>query len=411
MAAPRPNRISKQNTNVPLVQLIQEYEQKRIIIPPHQREFRWDLPRQEKFIQSILKGYPIPSILMSSRRVDHFPTLEDGRQRITTASRYRSNQFPVKGFDGQLRKYSELSEIDRERFDSENVIIMTFSNANDNDRIEIFDWHQNGMPLTPGERYHAQHATPLVRFVKEQLMTHGTGYHDRAAAIWGIRGDPANPPEGFISSDKGRKWLLSATALVLGLSFGPANATKKYIPANGFMTADFPLSKQRDIKKDLDRIFDIYETVEARLPSSRPTQWINAYWDFGNFTGYILYSLSFLSRENHASLSLDEPIDFEAEDTSKESAYQPNTLDDEPEEWERIKKGWVDYIVGVRRKLNENPKKKLKDMLKECLHKGISAARSWTNQRWKLGYFQVFDPSRADEILDTGSDDSDDSSE
>ena len=59
---------------------------------------------------------------------------------------------------------------------------------------QIFDWHQNGAPLTPGERYHAQHATNLVRFVKEQLMTPGSGYHDRAAAIWGVRGDPVVPP-------------------------------------------------------------------------------------------------------------------------------------------------------------------------------------------------------------------------
>jgi len=410
MAASRPNRISKQNTNVFLSELIQNFDEKRIIIPPHQREFRWDLSRQVKFIQSILKGYPIPCILMSSRRSDHFPTLEDGRQRITTASRYRSNQIPTENLlRGKIPKYSELSEMDRERFDNENVIVVTFSNANDNDRIQIFDWHQNGMPLTPGERYHAQHATPLIHFVKEQLMTPGIGYHDRAAAIWGIRGDPANPPEGFISSDKGRKWLLTATALVLGLSFGPANATKKYEPDKGFMTADFPLSKQKDVKKDLDRIFDIYETVEARLTAIKPKPWINAYWDFGNFTGYILYSLSFLSRETHneaqESLSLGERLSFET------GSYQPNSLKDEPEEWERIKKGWVDYIVSVRRKLNENPNKNLKAVLNECLHKGISGARSWTNDRWELGYFRVFEPSRIVETSSAEENDSDESSE
>lgn len=409
MAAPRPNRISKQNTSFPLSQLIEEYQEKRIIVPPHQREFRWDLPRQQKFIESILKGYPIPSILMSNRRIDHFPTLEDGRQRITTASRYRADQFSVESLDGQQRKYSELSDIDRERFDNESVIVVTFSNASDNDRIQIFDWHQNGMPLTPGERYHAQHATPLIRFVKEQLMTPGIGYHDRAAAIWGIRGDPANPPEGFVSSDKSRKWLLSATALVLGLSFGPGNATKKYEPEKGFMTADFPLSKQKDVKKDLERIFDIYEAVEARLTAIRPKPWLNAYWDFGNFTGYIIYSLSFLSREIHNEaqecLSLTERLSFE------KGSYQPNSLKDEPEEWERIKKGWVDYIVGVRRKLNENPNKNMKTVLNECLHKGISGARSWTNQRWELGYFRVFDPSRIVENNSAAEDDTDDSSE
>ena len=126
----RPNRITKQTTNVPLVQLIADFDENRMLIPEHQREYRWDLSRQQKFVKSIMRGYPIPSILLSNRRVDVHPTLEDGRQRITTASRYRNDKFAVDG-----KRYTDLSEIERERFDSEQVTVITFSNATDDDRI------------------------------------------------------------------------------------------------------------------------------------------------------------------------------------------------------------------------------------------------------------------------------------
>lgn len=391
----RPNRIATQTTVYPLAQLITDFDEKRLLIPEHQREFRWDNNRQEKFVKSIQKGYPIPSILLSSRRVDVHPTLEDGRQRITTASRYRSDKFTVDG-----KRYTDLSEIERERFDTHQLTVITFSNATDDDRIQIFDWHQNGAPLTPGERYHAQHATPLVRFVKEQLMTPGSGYHDRAAAIWGVRGDPVSPPEGFVSLDSRRAWLLNVVALVLGLTFGPANATKKYEPEKGFMTAPFPPTKQAAVKKDLVRIFEIFEEVERQFPTPvrTPKKWHNAQFDLGNFVGYIMFSLSAEARAMHheaqADMSVEERVAFE------DGFYKPNSLADDPEEWARIKQKWVDYIVSVRRTLHDNPSKKLKNVLEGRVHAGTSNARSWNLERWGDGYRRVFeiqhDPTESD---------------
>lgn len=380
------SRITTNTTNIRLSQLVQDYDEHRFQIPPHQREFCWDLGRQQKFIQSILKGYPIPSILMSKRRTDVQATLEDGRQRITTASRFRNNLFGVV-LEGLVRKYEDLTALDQLRFDVVEVTIMTFMNATDEDRIQIFDWHQNGAPLSPGERYHAHHATPLIAFVKAQLMTPGSGYHDRAAAIWGIRGDPVSPPEGFITSDKRRKWLLSATALVLGLTFGPANATKKYEPEKGFMTAEFPPAKQAAVCRDLERILEIYEAVDTRCPARTPRKWLNAQWDLGNFTGYILYSLSTQAREAHDAVQAGRPIDVRV---PLESVYRPNSLADDPDEWVFVRDTWIEYLVRVRREINENPTRKIKAVLEKCIHAGLSAARSWTNERWEDGYLRVF---------------------
>jgi len=407
MAAPRPNRISKKMTTVTLVELIQELDDKRILIPPHQREYCWGPERADKFIQSILKGFPIPSILMSERRVDRHPTLEDGRQRLTAASKFRKGDEKVTvTWGGKKTKYADLNPEDKMRFDNEQIMVQTFMNAGDGDRIQIFDWHQNGAPLSVGERYHAQHESALISFVKELLMTPGSGYHDRATAVWDARGDPLVVPEGFVSKDKRRKWLLAATALVMGLVYGPVNATKKYEPDRGLITDEISAAKKAAVKKDLERILEIYEAVEVACPAKKPKKWLNAHWDLGTYTGYILYSLS-----SQARIDFDDQNDVLPEEEKanfEDGFYEPNSLKDEPEEWALIKKTWVDYMVSVRREINENPTKKLKSVLKKKIHKNISAARSWTNERWADGYGRVFGLISDDVIGSSGDDDESD---
>jgi hypothetical protein len=384
------SRISKQLTQVPLSSLIEQLTRGELEIPPHQRQSKcWDLKRKSKFITSILKGYPIPSILVSSKRVGAttIHTLEDGLQRITTAKLFRENQFEC-----EKRTYSQLSDIERERFDSEGIAVITFSNASDDDRIQIFDWHQNGLPLTPGERYHAQSTTPLVEFTKKMLMTPGTGYHDRAAQIWGIRGDYP----GVETKDNRRRWLLNAVALVKGLRFGPAFANKKYEPDSGHMTADFNSSKQIAMCRDLERIFSIYEEVEAIVPSNGK-KYHNLHWDLGMFTGYILYSLSVGRREAYQCSQRENPAmevaTFE-ERVGEHGGYQPNSLQNNPEDWDYIKSGWVSYITKIRKAVEENPSKKINRLLLDGHQKGTSKARSWTLERWEDGYLRVFHPER-----------------
>ena len=389
MAAPRLNRITKRSTNITLEALIQDLDEKRIIIPPHQREYCWEYSRENKFVQSILKGYPIPSILMSERLVDRTPVIEDGRQRLTAASRFRSNKFKVEWLGGEL-SYEELPVEDQMRFNNEAIMVQTFRNADDDDRIQIFDWHQNGAPLSTGERYHAQSASSLISFVKELLMTPGSGYHDRASAIWDVRGDPLVVPEGFVSKDKRRKWLLGATALVLGLVYGPKNATKKYEPDLGFITKEIDTAKKSAVKKDLERILDIYDAVDKRIPATKPKKWKNAHWDLGTYTGYILYTLSINARKIHDTKCSKLPVDVKKplfEDTDK-GYYKPNSMTDA--EWAPVKATWIEYMVTVRSTINANPMKKLKTVLEEKIHKGVSKARSWTNARWENGYKRVF---------------------
>jgi hypothetical protein len=137
----------------------------------------------------------------------------------------------------------------------------------------------------------------------------------------------------------------------------------------------------------LERILEIYEAVDARCPARTPRKWLNAQWDLGNFTGYILYSLSTQAREAHDAVQAGRPIDVRV---PLESVYRPNSLADDPDEWVFVRDTWIEYLVRVRREINENPTRKIKAVLEKCIHAGLSAARSWTNERWEDGYLRVF---------------------
>lgn len=379
-------RITKEHVERTLLSLIDDLRDKRFEVPPHQREYCWTGPQQNKFILSVLKGYPIPSILMSASRANNEkPTLEDGRQRLTTARMFRDDQITCEG-----RKYSEMTEREKERFDDERVLVITFYNATQDQRIEIFDWHQNGAPLTPGERYHAHQATPLVKFVKETLMTPGIGLHDRAAATWGIRGDA---PDGQ-SKDKRRKWLQSAVALVTGLAYGPKFMNKNYntVVENNFMTSPaFNDAKKLAVLAELNRILEIYEEAQ-RIQPVAGSSWHKVHWDVGNFTGYIAYSLSSLDRMGYKETAdaIGEVFDYD------EKAYEPNSVSSQPDEWNRLKTTWVKYIVSVRREALNSPAKSFNTILKSRHQQGMGKDRNWKLDRWTRGYNIVFGLNAAD---------------
>lgn len=392
-------RVRHSFASIDVATLVEKFDNKEITIPPHQREYRWEHVREEKFIQSILMGYPIPSILFSKNPDERYESVEDGRQRLTAASRFRSNKFSIK-WGASIVTYNELPERDQDYFNNSTLIVQTFYNATSSERIQIFDNQQNGIPLTVGEKLHAQIASPLVSCVMRLLMTPGIGLHDRAIPIWGVRGDPVDMEHGS-SKDKRRKWLTNATALIMGLVYGPKYATKKYEPHLGLITNVITPEMETSVKKDLVRIIEIFEEANRRAPATTKNGPINAQFDIGTYIGYIMFSLSAKARKAHIDLPHADKTDFE---DLGNPVYVPNSLEGDEAEWLSIKAVWVAYIVSVRNTINETPTKKFKSVLEETIHKDMSAARSWTIARWENGYRRVFGLDIADEDSDNEDD-------
>lgn len=378
-------RIEKIHSQRTMASLIQNFTNGSILIPRHQREYCWNLNSSEKaytpsereihFIQSILKGHPIPSILLSTEGTGKL-MLEDGRQRITCARNYKNNLFHVDWKD-EKRTYDQLSTEDRIHFDNEVIPTVTYENASLSDKIEIFDRHQNGAPLSFGERYNV-HDTELLHFTKEMFMTSEQGFHDDFIPYWGNQ----------TRTDKRRKRLLCKIGLMIGLRHGPQSMNTKYEPIRGYITADYPVSVREKIKKDIQRILDIYASVEELCPldPKKRNKWNKIYDDPGNFTGYILYSFS-----------------------KDQEEYTPDALSEDDLHWGFIKQTWVDYIVSVRKEVEGQPPKKITAVLDTCIHKDMPKSRMWTIDRWRIGCSHVFhEPVDTLSEYDTVCDSSDD---
>lgn len=371
-------RITTESGQSKLSRLIKDFDEKkpissRINIPPHQREYCWKLDRQKEFITSILLGYPVPSILISVD--DDKRSIEDGRQRLTTARRFTNDEFDIEWSEGNTL-YSGLSPIDKCHFDNYLITVQTVYDASKADLIKIFDRIQNGTPLTVGERLYARRDTPLVGLVIRALMTPGTGFHDRAISIWG--------PRGISLPDKKRKGLLNLTALIAGLAHGTIYVNKKYDAE--LILRPITEAVEAAVMIDLGRIFEIYEAANEILPSRGRTGSHAKHFDLGTYTGCIMFSLC-------------------CESWYSGAVYTPNSISEE--KWVITKKKWVDYIVDVRRTMNENTSRSLKSVLEETIHRDASKARMWLPSRWENGYKRVFgievDEPAGDEASEYGS--------
>ena len=81
-----------------------------VFVPEHQREYVWPLAKQRLLIESVLKGYPIPSIMVTEDDRNRY-SLNDGQQRLETLWRYFTGAFAVGG-----RRFEELTEDEKRTF-------------------------------------------------------------------------------------------------------------------------------------------------------------------------------------------------------------------------------------------------------------------------------------------------------
>lgn len=77
---------------------IEDTNQKEIMIPFYQRNFIWDHDRQSKFIESLLLGLPVPSMLFAEAENGVLEVI-DGSQRIRTIDNFLNNTLVLRGLE------------------------------------------------------------------------------------------------------------------------------------------------------------------------------------------------------------------------------------------------------------------------------------------------------------------------
>jgi hypothetical protein len=287
---------------------------------------------------------------MRRERTSEIPSLEDGCQRLTTMKKFLNDEFrtprdaediPEDQWD---KLYSELSPSVQRQIDCYELCVITYENATIEQAVEIFDRFNNGVVLSPGERYHSlQQISPIVKFAHDQLLVAGRGLHDEMATVWGARsGD--DPRYGK---------LKNAVAIMMGLAFGSEAITHKWetIRAAGWIKQELTEPMKANILTNLRRIRDIYTEVNRQHPNG--TMKVKGLqWNVGQVLGYMIHSLNRF-----------------------------------PNEYARIYAGWVAFLVRARR----DP-----TIIATELKIDAGKARSYNEDRWEMGYLRVFDPREAE---------------
>lgn len=166
-----------------------EPESSDSLMPGFQRDFVWTSSDQDSFVESLLLGYPVPSVFLV-RQADKKLLVLDGQQRLTTIKTFAdgkraNNQNFVLGkaagrFEGL--SFQKLSPEDRRTF--ENTVIQSividrpsFSEKAKQDSIDdsifrIFErLNAGGVKLHPHEIRIALYNGPFVRLVRELSQT------------------------------------------------------------------------------------------------------------------------------------------------------------------------------------------------------------------------------------------------
>ena len=146
-----------------------------------QRAFVWRRPQMDKFIESLLLGYPIPGVFLVKQTDNRYLVL-DGQQRLMTLKYYFSGIYDKKEFSlsnvaDEFKNLTYKTLGDEQRRALENTFIQAIIVASDGSResldsiYNIFErLNSGGTQLTPHEIRVALYAGNLIGFL-ESLNT------------------------------------------------------------------------------------------------------------------------------------------------------------------------------------------------------------------------------------------------
>lgn len=154
----------------------------RIVSPGFQRAFVWNKRQMDRFIESLLLGYPLPGIFLIRQEDKRYLVL-DGQQRLMTLNYFTSGkhgkvEFSLKNTGNHFRglTYRTLPEDLRRQLDDtfmQATIVSTDGSPESLDAIyQIFERLNAGATkLTPHEIRVALYAGPIINYI-ETLNRH-----------------------------------------------------------------------------------------------------------------------------------------------------------------------------------------------------------------------------------------------
>jgi hypothetical protein len=115
------------------------------LAPKFQRRSVWKLPARSYFIDSLLKGLPVPPLYLritqNEQKTKTVREVIDGQQRLRAVLDYMKDDFALSravSEEAPALRFSQLSEVQRDRIREYSFICESFSSIADPDVLEIF---------------------------------------------------------------------------------------------------------------------------------------------------------------------------------------------------------------------------------------------------------------------------------
>lgn len=149
-----------------------------LTIDGFQRQRVWTVPRMEKFIESLLLGWPVPSIFLVVEPDERYLVL-DGQQRLTTLQSFYSGIHPD-GRPFRLKEvaehlqgatYQTLSQESKRRLNNTFIQAVVIEPVGEDGRDAVYRLfgrlNSGGVSLTAQEIRVALYRGPLVDFIRD----------------------------------------------------------------------------------------------------------------------------------------------------------------------------------------------------------------------------------------------------
>jgi hypothetical protein len=147
-----------------------------ILNPKFQRGPVWGAPARSYLIDSILRGYPVPKLLLrtnvdrDSRRT--IRDVVDGQQRLRTIIDFAANKLTLGAKAGEWAgmKYSDLEDSEKDAFLAYKLTCEQLINATDEDVLEVFvRINSYAVPVNAAELRNARFDSPFTDLVKDTI--------------------------------------------------------------------------------------------------------------------------------------------------------------------------------------------------------------------------------------------------
>jgi hypothetical protein len=103
---PTERRLVTQPLDLSIQTLLEQWDNKLLILPEIQREYVWDNGKASRLIESLILNIPIPVLYFSETQEAKYEII-DGHQRVRSIVRYFNNEFVLSGV-AVLREYKGL---------------------------------------------------------------------------------------------------------------------------------------------------------------------------------------------------------------------------------------------------------------------------------------------------------------